>query len=394
VASVIEAVPAAPAARAPEVRHIPALPTLWPSLLSPLQPERAPGFPFTARRLVPFYFARNAVFHAVRLLGLAGREVLVPAYHHGVEIAALVAAGAVPRFVRVDARMRLDLDHLAAAAGPRTGAIYVIHYAGMPQPMDEVRAVARRIGVPVVEDCALALYSSEGGRPLGSTGEVAVFCFYKTVPVPNGGALVVNDPGVRTVLPRAVAPPLPSTLSHAVGSLLSNLAYRAGEPGRQVRAAARRAAQLVREASGLRPVSTGTSRFDPEAVHLGMSALSRRILSHVDPEAVVAARRRNYFLLLGSLRAVAEPVFPELPAGACPLFYPLVCDDKAAVQARLAAAGIETVDFWRTGHPLSTAADFPDVARLREKVLELPIHQDLGPGEMAHVARAVQEALR
>lgn len=394
MASLIEAVPAAPAARPREVRHIPALPTLWPSLLSPLQPERAPGFPFTARRLVPFYFARNAVFHAVRLLGLAGREVLVPAYHHGVEIAALVAAGAVPRFVRVDSRMRLDLDHLADSAGPRTGAIYVIHYAGMPQPMDEVRAVAQRLGLPVVEDCALALYSSEGARPLGSTGEVAVFCFYKTVPVPNGGALVVNDPDVRAVLPRPVAPPLPSTLSHAVGSLLSNLAYRAGEPGRQVRAAARRGAQLVREASGLRPVSTGTSRFDPEAVHLGMSALSRRILGRVDPEAVVAARRRNYFLLLGSLRGVAEPVFPELPAGACPLFYPLVCDDKAAVQARLAAAGIETVDFWRSGHPLCASAGFPDVARLRARVLELPIHQDLGPGEMAHLARAVQEALR
>lgn len=394
MASVIEAVPAVPAAQPPVVRHVPALPTLWPSLLSPLQPERAPAFPLTARRLVPFYFARNAVFHAVRLLGLAGREVLVPAYHHGVEIAALVAAGAVPRFVRVDAHMRLDLDHLAASAGPRTGAVYVIHYAGMAQPMDEVRAVARRIGVPIVEDCALALYSSEGNRPLGSTGEVAVFCFYKTVPVPNGGALVVNDPGVRGALPRAVAPPFASTLSHAVGSLLSNLAYRAGAPGRRVRAAARRAAQLARDASGVRPVSTGTSRFDPGAVHLGMSALSHRVLRRVDPEAVVAARRRNYFLLLGSLRGVAEPVFPELPAGACPLFYPLVCDDKPAVQARLAAAGIETVDFWRTGHPLCPPGEFPEVARLRAKVLELPIHQDLGPGEMAHVARAVAEALR
>jgi dTDP-4-amino-4,6-dideoxygalactose transaminase len=394
VGPVIEALPAVPPAGPPEVRHVPALPTLWPSLLSPLLPDRAPGFPFVARRMVPFYFARNAVFHAVRLLGLAGREVLLPAYHHGVEVAALVAGGAVPRFVRVDARMRLDLDHLVDSAGPRTGAVYVIHYAGMPQPMDEVRAAVRRIGVPLVEDCALALYSREGTRPLGSTGEVAVFCFYKTVPVPNGGALVVNDPGIRGALPRAVAPPLASTLSHAVGSLLSNLAYRAGRPGRQLRAVARRAAQLVREASGVRPVSTGTSRFDPGAVQLGMSALSDRILRRVDPDAVVAARRRNWYLLLGSLRQLAEPVFPELPAGACPLFYPLVCEDKPAVQARLAAAGIEAVDFWRTGHPLCAPGDFPEVARLRARVLELPIHQDLGPREMAHVAGAVAEALR
>ncbi len=385
-------VPAAPPP--PAVRFVPALPTLWPSLLSPLAAERAPSFPLAAPRRVPFYFARNAVFHAVRLLGLAGREVLVPAYHHGVEIAALVAAGAVPRFVRVDARMRLDLDHLVDSRAPRTAAVYVIHYAGFPQPMDEVRAAAARIGVPVIEDCALSLFSAEGTRPLGSTGELSIFCFYKTVPVPNGGALVVNDPDLEGTLPAPVPPPLGSTLSHAAGALLANVAFRAGEPGRRLRAAVRRAGQLVRDGTGLRPVSTGTSRFDPDAVHLGMSALSARILRRLDPQAVVAARRRNYFLLLGALRQVAEPLFAELPAGVCPLFFPLRCRDKAAVKARLAASGIETVDFWRTGHALCPAAAFPEVAQLREQVLELPIHQDLSSTDVAHVARAVAEALR
>lgn len=387
----------APVASAPGTtsrrRFVPVLPTLWPSLLSPLQADRAPGFPFTAPRRVAFYFARNAVFHSVRLLGLAGREVLVPSYHHGVEVAALVAGGAVPRFVRVDERLRLDLDHLADQATPRTAAVYVIHYAGFPQPMEEVRAAARRLGVPVIEDCALSLYASEGRRALGSTGELAVFCFYKSVPVPNGGALVVNDPAVRGALPRPVAPPIGSTLSHAAGSLLANLAFRAGEAGQRVREVARRSAQLLRDASGLRPVSTGTSRFDPGAVHLGMSAISHGILRRIDPEAVVAARRRNYFLLLGGLRQVAEPVFSELPAGACPLFYPLRCADKDRVRIRLAAAGVETVDFWRTGHPLCPVAQFPEAARLREQVLELPVHQDLGPGEMEHVLHAVREAL-
>jgi hypothetical protein len=151
-----------PTARETRRRYIPALPTLWPGMLAPLAVSRPPAFPFGAKRMTRFYLARNAVYHGAKLIGLPGHEVLVPAYHHGVEVGALAAAGAIPRFVRVDARMRLDLEDLEAKIGPRTRALYVIHYAGFAQPMDDVMAVARRHGLPVVEDCALSLFAAEG----------------------------------------------------------------------------------------------------------------------------------------------------------------------------------------------------------------------------------------
>jgi dTDP-4-amino-4,6-dideoxygalactose transaminase len=374
-------------------RFIPALPTLWPGLLSPLAPERPPAFPFGAPRVTHYYLARNAVWHGARLLGLEGREVLVPAYHHGVEVGALADAGAIPRFVRVDGRMRLDLDDLEAKIGPRTRAVYVIHYAGFAQPMDEVLALARRRDLLVVEDCALSLLAAEGSRPLGSTGHVGVFCLYKTLPVPNGGALVVNDPGLRGEVPEPAPAPLASTLSHAFGSLLANVALRFGDAGEAVRAGFRRGYALARGAAGLAPVSTGTMTFDPAHKDLGMSALSAAIARRCDAEAIVSARRRNYFLLLGRLRDRVPPVLAEVPAGASPLFYPLLCEDKAAVMERLAARGIETVDFWREGHPLCPADEFPEVQALRRRVLELPVHQDLRPEDVAYVARCVKEAL-
>jgi DegT/DnrJ/EryC1/StrS aminotransferase family protein len=382
-----------PTARDGRRRWIPALPTLWPGMLSPLADERPAAFPFDAPRATRYYFARNAVWHGVHLLGLEGEEVLVPAYHHGVEVGALVHAGAVPRFVRVDGRMRLDLDDLEAKIGPRTRAIYVIHYAGFAQPLDELLALARRRGLWVLEDCALSLLAAEGDRPLGSTGHLGIFCFYKTLPVPNGGALVVNDPTLRADPPAPGPAPLASTLSHALGSILANLALRFGDAGEALRTGVRRAYALARGASGLRPVSTGTMTFDPAARDLGMSALSVAIARRCDAEQIVAARRRNYFLLLGRLRDRVPPVFSEVPAGASPLFYPLLCEDKAAVQARLAAKGIETVDFWREGHPACRADEFPEVALLRRRVLELPVHQDLQPEDMAFVARSVKEAL-
>jgi hypothetical protein len=75
----------------------------------------------------------------------------------------------------------------------------------------------------------------------------------------------------------------------------------------------------------------------------------------------------------------------------CPLFYPLLCEDKRSVAAALLARGIETVDFWREGHPACPRQAFPEVEALRRGVLELPVHQDLTPEDVGHLASAVEE---
>jgi dTDP-4-amino-4,6-dideoxygalactose transaminase len=84
----------------------------------------------------------------------------------------------------------------------------------------------------------------------------------------------------------------------------------------------------------------------------------------------------------------------ELKPGVCPLFYPMATDDKAGAMARLLARGVETVDFWRLRHPVLPVGVFPEVDRLRERVLELPVHQDLSPADTEHVASCVRELLR
>ncbi|HEX7623463.1 MAG TPA: DegT/DnrJ/EryC1/StrS family aminotransferase [Anaeromyxobacteraceae bacterium] len=378
------------AATRPQGRRVlTALPTLSPGMLAPrLRGSPAP-FPLSGANVRRYYFARNAIWQAARLLGLADQEVLVPAYHHGVEVEALEAAGAVPRFVRVDGKMRLDLEHLQRSIGPRTRAIYVIHFLGFPQPMEEIAAIARQRGLPVVEDCALALLSKDGQVPLGARGDVGIFCLYKSLPVPNGGLLSLNR-DLDAPAPARSAP-IGSTLSHAVGSFLAHLALRHGPGGEAVRESLRRAQRAVRSATGVHPLATGTMHFDPGAADVGMSGLTRLILEGQDYEQIVEARRRNWSLLYARLREVAPPVQLELPPGTCPLFYPLLVDDKVSVAARLAARGIETVEFWNEGHPGCDLGQFPEVATLRRRVLELPLHQDLTAEDMAYLASAVEE---
>jgi len=100
----------------------PDLPALWPGMLV-RSARQAQHLPFGSRSALYFYFARNAIWQAVKLLGLEGYEVLAPAYHHGVEIEALLAAGATVRFYRIGPRWDVDLDDLASKIGDRTRAL-------------------------------------------------------------------------------------------------------------------------------------------------------------------------------------------------------------------------------------------------------------------------------
>ena len=138
-------------------------------------------------------------------------------------------------------------------------------------------------------------------------------------------------------------------------------------------------------------ISPGADHFDPDHLRLAMSGLSHRITLAQDVPRLVRIRRRNYRLLLERLRDVAPPLISDLPPGVCPLFYPLVVEDKREILRRLAARGIEAIDVWRYFHPACDTSGFPDAAWLRHNVLEIPCHQDLTVRMMDGIARAVRE---
>lgn len=371
--------------------YVPELPTLWPAMLG-AEPQTSRFWPFAAPDVRYFYFARNALWLTVKVLGLDKGEVLVPAYHHGVEIEALLDAGARVRFYRVGSRWDVDLEDVERKIGPQTTALYLTHYAGFPGPAAEMRKLADKHGLPLIEDCALSLLSSDGDRPLGTTGDFSVFCLYKTLPVPNGGALVVNGER-RYSIPEPPAPPLASTVSHLASSLLQNVELRGGLVGRGLRTAVRSLGKGTVKAAQVERVATGTRHFNRQHVDLGMSPVTRRLALAQDMERIVEVRRRNYFFLLGRLRDLAPPLFSELPAGVCPLFFPLMVEDKAPIMAQLKAQGIHTVDFWRYFHPACDPREFPEVADLRRRVLEIPCHQDLSYDVMAKMAEAIRAAM-
>jgi dTDP-4-amino-4,6-dideoxygalactose transaminase len=122
-----------------------------------------------------------------------GDEVIVPAQTHVATVHAVEVVGAKPVFVDCDRETgNMRPEAIAAAVTPRTKAIGIVHFVGIPCDMPGVMAVAEKHGLKVVEDCALALGTYWNGVHAGLFGDVGTFSFYpvKHITTGDGGMLV------------------------------------------------------------------------------------------------------------------------------------------------------------------------------------------------------------
>lgn len=74
-------------------------------------------------------------------------------------------------------------------------AIITVHLYGVPYKIDEIRAVANKYNIPILEDSAEALGSSYKGQKCGTFGDIGVFSFNgnKIITTSGGGAIVTSN---------------------------------------------------------------------------------------------------------------------------------------------------------------------------------------------------------
>jgi dTDP-4-amino-4,6-dideoxygalactose transaminase len=81
------------------------------------------------------------------------------------------------------------------AKGQKPKAIITVHLYGVPYKIDEVKAVADKYSIPILEDSAEALGSTYKGRKCGTFGDISVFSFNgnKIITTSGGGAIVTSN---------------------------------------------------------------------------------------------------------------------------------------------------------------------------------------------------------
>jgi dTDP-4-amino-4,6-dideoxygalactose transaminase len=139
----------------------------------------------------------TAALHlALEAIGLRpGDEVITTPYTFAATAEVIRYFDARPVLVDVDAgTLNLCPDRLEQVITDRTRAIIPVHIAGLPAEIDDIRAVACRHSLPIIEDAAHAFPARYKGRLVGSLGEMTCFSFYATKTITTGeGGMICTD---------------------------------------------------------------------------------------------------------------------------------------------------------------------------------------------------------
>ncbi len=300
----------------------------------------------------------DALAIALRAMGIgAGDEVITTPVSAAYSALAIMMAGARPVFADIDPD-RLTLDPLAAAAAvtPRTAAIMPVHLYGQPADMPAIAAVAGRHNLAILEDCCQAHLATCAGRPVGSWSTAAAYSFY---PTKNLGAL--GDGGALTTSDGALAS---RTKRLRNGGQTDR--YHHGEFGVNSRLDEMQAA-VLRARLPLLPAWT----------------TQRRALA------------REYREMLAGATTIVVP--PERDPGHVYHLFPVLSGDRTEIQARLRAAGIETLIHYPVPIPLQPAlaaenpAECPVAARVCAEVFSLPLYPTLPAAAVRQVAAVLAD---
>ncbi len=146
-----------------------------------------------------------AILGAMYALGIGlGDEVICPSITYWASVAQAYSLGATPVFADIDPEtLCIDPKDIEHRITPRTKAIVVVHYAGMPAEMDAIMKIAAEHNLKILEDASHAHGALYKGRQVGTFGEAAAFSLMtgKALAIGEGGILFTDD---RRVYERAI----------------------------------------------------------------------------------------------------------------------------------------------------------------------------------------------
>lgn len=371
--------------------------------------ERAFADWLGVREAFAFWKGRVAMYAILKALGVgAGDAVVLPGYTCVMDVNPVTYLGAEPVFVDIEpVTYNVDVERLEAAVTPRTRVIVAQHTYGYPCEMDAVLEIAARHGVPVIEDCCLALGSTYRGKRCGTFGVASYWSFQWNKPFTTGiGGMATTDDaelaGRLASLCETEMQPPPAKAALMLAA--QRLVYRACIYPKTTAFATSLYRWLTRK--GAVVGSSSTEEFVPEmpegffaGMDRGQARAGLRQMRRI--ERNLAHRRRMGRLYDELLREAGWQV-PEVPDTMDPVLvrYPVRVADKARAVAEAPKHLVELGTWFECPlHPAETPMEeygyregmCPEAERACREVVNLPTHPRAGEATARRSVAFVRE---
>ncbi len=307
-----------------------------------------------------------------------GDEVIVPAQTHVATVHAVEVVGATPVFADCDLTTgNIDPQAVARLVTPRTRAIGVVHYNGIPCDMDAIMAIAGQHELKVVEDCALAVGARFRDKHVGLIGDAAIFSFYpvKHITTGDGGMFASRHADLAAKVSKARA----FGVDRSFGE---------------------------REVPGMYDVPTLGINYRMSDIN---ASIGREQLKRID--AILQARRTNFEALKRLLARVPGTMVLDVDRPeALQSWYCLTVvlegvstERRNAVVKALNAAGVGTSIYYPQPVPRLTyyrnkynndLALYPNAARISDQSIALPVGPHLQEGDIAYIGAAFERIIK
>ncbi len=304
---------------------------------------------------------RCAIKLAIKTIGINSKnEILLPSYlcPEGV-LSPFQEENINIKFYKIKEDLSIDVSDIESKISNNTKALFIIHYFGFPQPIEEISELSRSKNIFLIEDCAHAFLSKYRGKLMGSFGDLSLFTYRKTLPVPEGASLIYNNPSLSLmhidkkfgiIHPLYLAMETSSLILEDFHSYFDLIAYLSG---------------------GLSYVSKRLMNIYYKPAY--PSYLSQSLIRKFDLDELISRKRENFRYLLENLDIEnITPLYTELPDGVCPLWFPILTNKRDYLQKKLRNKGIFTSIFWKLPNVISKR-EFHISWKISNRILSIPI---------------------
>lgn len=291
-------------------------------------------FPLQEENLLLFGYARVALYAGLKILGIKeGDAVLVPNYICNVVAAPMHSLNLKIKFYPIDLNLKPQWKIVEQLIDKNTKALLVVNYFGFSNDLATARDFCKKHNLYMIEDNGHGFLSADKESPLGSYGDISIFSFRKTLPIPNGAGLLINNKLLLNRLPKITYLHKRNRTSHFI---IKNLFifFRDAFGNTALK-------EENFEQNRIRDVS---EEYNLQNYFIKFSRLSKFIISYINFDNIRTQRRNSYngwlsYFAKGNIDG-SKVVFPLLQANCVPFSFPVLIRNQKEFIAGMCRKGI------------------------------------------------------